>query len=50
MIKLLCPECGSDELTNAIDKDFGYVDVFICKCGKEFKFKEANWTFESDNK
>lgn len=48
MIKLLCPICGSEELTNVIDKEFGYVDVFICKCGKVIKFKEADWTFELD--
>lgn len=50
MIKLLCPECASDELKNIIDEEFGYVDVFICKCGKEFKLREADWTFESDDK
>ncbi|WP_297419286.1 hypothetical protein [Clostridium sp.] len=50
MIKLLCPDCESDELQNVIDEEFGWVDVFICKCGKEFKLKEARWTFELDVK
>ena len=50
MIKLQCPECGSEELINVIDDEFGYVDIFICKCGKEFKLRESNWTYEFDVK
>lgn len=47
MIKLICPGCSSDEISlNFIKKSKNDKDLFICDCGEEFEFIDAEWEQE----
>jgi len=44
MIKLICPECGSEEISLKFDeKSINDKDLFICDCGAKFEFEDAEW-------
>jgi len=47
MIKLICPECGSNEVyLKGDEKSINDKDLFICDCGMKFELVDAEWEQE----
>ena len=44
MIKLICPDCGNDNINlKGDEKSIHDEDLFICECGMKFEFEDAEW-------
>jgi Zn ribbon nucleic-acid-binding protein len=44
VIKLICPECQSDDLTET--KEDAFDEWFLCgECGHEFTFQDSMWSY-----